>query len=219
MSIILKEGLIKDLPKEFQQVIQFKDKCLGRGAYIAGGCVVDLLRGKTPKDYDIVIIGKATSPAILKDRIKSYLPNSVVSEGGSKYDSVTKYSGGSFNVMYENMVKVKTGSYALDILIAKPCFKSIEQLLENWDFNMNMVYLDFAIGSYFIATTFKTNWLVEANLKLSGMALLRENYIKPQRMCKMLQKAADLNLNVDSETINYFLDSLNGVPLHYRKSR
>lgn len=78
--------MIYTLPKEIESIIDRLEQS-GFEAYAVGGCVRDIIMGRTPKDYDV-----ATSA--LPEQVKECFGDLKVIETGIKHGTVTVVSGG-----------------------------------------------------------------------------------------------------------------------------
>lgn len=77
--------MVYTLPKEIESIIDRLEKS-GFEAYAVGGCVRDIIMGRTPKDYDV-------TTSALPEQVKECFSDLHVIETGIKHGTVTVVSG------------------------------------------------------------------------------------------------------------------------------
>lgn len=119
----------------------------GEKFYIVGGAVVDVLYGKEPKDYDMVLcLGDDLEDKIAHDIIEelsrqfSFLGFSTKVYQSYGVNLGEEINDTSFQSMFYSCMKVDMGHCQLDILLSKQYF--IQEHVQRHDCNMNMVWFN-----------------------------------------------------------------------------
>ncbi len=108
-------------------------------AYIVGGCVRDLLLGKTPKDYDITTNAK---PDEIKELFKDY---ELINNNGEKHGTVTvRYNGENYEITtYRIDGKYSDGRHPDSVAFTS----DLKEDLSRRDFTINALVYD---GKYVV---------------------------------------------------------------------
>ena len=165
----------------------------GHEAYLAGGCVRDMLLDRTPNDYDV-------ATAALPDQILEYFPNSVAV--GAKFGVI---------LVLGDEAKVEVATFRCDHDYAdgrRPesvsFTRSAKQDVERRDFTINGMLFDPAEGRYldFVGG--------QADLKAASVRAIgnpAERFAEDRlRMLRAIRFAARLGFAIEEETLRALQD-------------
>ena len=214
---VLKPGQHKITPKKLShnaiKVIETLTR-QGYQAFLVGGCIRDLLLGKTPKDFDVVtnaapeevrklfswarVVGKRFR--IVHIRFKGELIEVTTFRGhdDTKHDDIKTVTHGREVHKSDKLVKSASGMTLRDNV-----YGSIKEDAERRDFTVNAFYYDlfseqvFTFGSGFQDLTKKT-------LKIIGDP--HQRYCEdPVRMLRVLRLAVKLRFTIETDTLTPIL--------------
>lgn len=157
-------------------------------AYIVGGCVRDLLLGRTPKDYDITTNAK---PNEIKELFKDY---ELINNNGEKHGTVTvRYNGNNYEITTYRI----DGKYSDGRRPDSVAFTSnLKEDLSRRDFTINALVYD---GKYVVDYFGGVNDLEAKIIRTVGdpYERFREDFL---RILRGLRFACRYNFNIEKET-------------------
>jgi tRNA nucleotidyltransferase (CCA-adding enzyme) len=158
-------------------------------AYIVGGCVRDLLLGRTPKDYDITTNAK---PDEIKELFKDY---ELINNNGEKHGTVTvRYNGENYEITTYRLDGKYTDHRHPDEVVFT---SNLQEDLSRRDFTINALVYD---GKYVLDYFGGVNDLDNKIIKTVGNAYDRFDE-DALRILRMLRFASVLDFEIEDNTL------------------
>jgi tRNA nucleotidyltransferase/poly(A) polymerase len=146
------------------------------GVFIVGGSVRDLLRGKTPSDYDMVVEG---DPASVARRLAAKTNGRVV----------------EFGKPGKRIIRVVSAEHCFDIMPLNG--GSIEEDLHRRDFTINAMALELATGNLLDPFGGQRD-LVEKKIRMVSADVFRRD---PVRLMRAFRLKASLGFRIEAHTV------------------
>lgn len=109
LQILRVKNNIKEKLKIFNLTIGKLGKDFTKSYYVTGGCVGSLLRGETPKDYDVYFLSKEKADVVINLYTKDPSYSYQVAEVEEKYRDVILPTGKGNMMITENATTLKDG--------------------------------------------------------------------------------------------------------------
>ena len=147
-----------------------------RNAYLVGGSVRDVILGKPPLDYDIVVTG---DPEVFAARIARQVDGKIVVLGKERF----------------NLYRIISDTLSIDVTTAKG--NDIESDLGERDFTINALACDLSNG-VIIDSMAALDDLDNGRIKMVSPAVFRSD---PVRLIRAFRMAATLNFKIEPGTL------------------
>jgi tRNA nucleotidyltransferase/poly(A) polymerase len=147
----------------------------GDGAYLVGGCVRDLLIGRKPTDYDLIVLGDAPAHA---QRLASKVGGRIIEIGKPAF----------------RVWRVVTGKRIIDV--APATGGSLDRDLRRRDFTINALAIDTATGRVIDVTGGRSD-LATGTIRMVSADAFGDD---PLRLLRAYRLASRLDFTIDPQT-------------------